>query len=481
MQFNSFAFIFFFPISILLYFAANRLRPELGKLVIIGSGIAFCALGKTNMLLFLGGSILINYCAVLLIRKYSTRNKLLLALPILINLGLLFSLKYLDFAIRCFNLLTGTHIRVRDILLPLGISFYTFQQIAYIVATISGELKNNSLIDYLTFILYFPKLVMGPLADPVDFIAQINETSRKKANYDNIASGLMVFSFGLLKKTLLADTFAAAVTWVYTNLGIATAVDCLLVMLFYTFEIYFDFGGYSDMAIGISTMMNIDLPMNFRSPYLAVSIRDFWKRWHLTLTRFLTRDVFVPLGGSRKGLLRTCVNTLIVFVFCGMWHGSKWSFVLWGILHGLLSCFDRVFGKLEEKIPKPIRWLFTFAVLNVLWLLFSTQSIQVWRGILMRIMAMQTTAVSGGLMDVFNVAEITVLYRLLGLDGLTQSVPWFNMVLFFVAAAVVCVLPENCLRVRKRAGIAALALSSLAFIWGVLCIGAESVFIYSAF
>lgn len=294
MQFNSYEFILYFlPITVLFYFLANKVKPVFGKLVIILASVVFYSMGRVNMLLYLGISMLINYTSAKVIKKYKIESRFILALPIIVNAGLLLYFKYLNFAITNINTLLGKEIGLKEIILPLGISFYTFQQIAYIVATERGELGDNNLIDYLTYILYFPKLVMGPIIDPVDFITQINQDSRKRVDITNITIGVKIFSLGLIKKALLADTFSKAVSWAYSNLDAATAMDCMLLILFYTFEIYFDFCGYSDMAVGVSSMFNIDLPMNFDSPYKAISIRDFWKRWHISLTKFLTKYVYI--------------------------------------------------------------------------------------------------------------------------------------------------------------------------------------------
>ena len=419
MQFNSYEFILYFlPITVLFYFLANKVKPVFGKLVIILASVVFYSMGRVNMLLYLGISMLINYTSAKVIKKYKIESRFILALPIIVNVGLLLYFKYLNFAITNINTLLGKEIGLKEIILPLGISFYTFQQIAYIVATERGELGDNNLIDYLTYILYFPKLVMGPIIDPVDFITQINQDSRKRVDITNITIGVKIFSLGLIKKALLADTFSKAVSWAYSNLDAATAMDCMLLILFYTFEIYFDFCGYSDMAVGVSSMFNIDLPMNFDSPYKAISIRDFWKRWHISLTKFLTKYVYIPLGGSRKGTAFTYINTLIVFLVSGLWHGANWTFILWGLLHGLLSCFDRAFDKFEEKIFLPIRWICTFVSVSVLWLLFSAQSVEQWTTILLKILYMQNTSVSTGLINTFNVAESRFIYSILHLSFL---------------------------------------------------------------
>lgn len=482
MQFNSYEFILYFlPITVLLYFLANKIKPVIGKLVIIISSIIFYSMGRTNMLFYLGISMLINYVSALVIRKIKIKNKVLMALPIIVNVGLLLYFKYLNFAITNINTFFSKEIELQEIVLPLGISFYTFQQIAYIVATERGDLKNNNIIDYLAYILYFPKLVMGPIIDPVDYISQLNQDGRKKADITNITIGIKIFSLGLIKKVLLADTFAKAVSWAYTNIDATTAMDCILLTLFYTFEIYFDFSGYSDMAVGVSSMFNIDLPMNFDSPYKMISIRDFWKRWHISLTKFLTKYVYIPLGGSRKGIIFTYVNTLIVFLVSGLWHGANWTFILWGLLHGLFSCFDRMFDKIEEKVFMPVRWLCTFGVVSVLWLLFSAQTVEQWKTILFKILFMQSTAVSDGMIASFNLVENQFIYNMLGLNFLPTNVRGFNMLIFILVACIVCVVPENNFKKKDSLNIGSLLLASFSFIWGILCLGAESTFVYFGF
>ncbi len=482
MQFNSYEFIFYFlPITVLLYFLANKIKPVAGTFVIIVASIVFYAVNRANMLVYLGVSIIINYMAALAIKRVRNKGKVLMALPILVNVGLLLYFKYLNFAIININTFLEKELELQEIILPIGISFYTFQQIAYIVATERGELESNSIIDYLAYILYFPKLVMGPIIDPVDFISQLHQDSRKRVNITNISIGIKMFSLGLIKKVLLADTFAKAVSWAYANMDVTTSMDCVLLMLFYTFEIYFDFSGYSDMAVGVSSLFNIDLPMNFDSPYKAVSIRDFWKRWHISLTIFLTKYIYIPLGGSRRGVFFTYCNTLIVFLVSGLWHGDNWTFILWGLLHGVLSCFDRAFEKVAEKVFLPIRWICTFVSVSVLWLLFSADSLVQWKNVLIRILYMQDTSISEGMIRAFDLAENEFIYHTLHLNLLASKIRGFNMLLFIVVACFVCFVPENNYRKKNTLTIWSLILSVVAFVWGILCLGSESIFVYYGF
>ena len=482
MQFNSYEFILYFlPITVLLYFLANRIKPVFGKLVIIIASIVFYSFGRANMLIYLGISVLINYSSALVIKKNKIHNRIAMVFPIIVNIGLLLYFKYLNFAISNINMFFGKELALQEIILPLGISFYTFQQIAYIVAAGSGELQSINIIDYLAYILFFPKLIMGPIIDPVDYISQLNQIERKKPYLVNITIGIKIFSLGLIKKVLLADTFAKAVSWAYTNIEAATTMDCILLVLFYTLEIYFDFSGYSDMAVGVSSMLNIDLPINFDSPYKAISIRDFWKRWHISLTKFLTKYIYIPLGGSRKGIVFTYINTLIVFLVSGLWHGANWTFILWGLLHGLLSCFDRMFDKVEEKVFMPIRWVFTFGIVSVLWLLFSAESVEQWKMILYKILFMQNTAISDGMIASFNLVENQFIYNMLGLHWLPTYVRGFNMLIFILVSCFICFVPENNYKRKNTLNIGSLLLASFAFVWGILCLGTESTFVYFGF
>ncbi len=227
-------------------------------------------------------SIIINFAFVKIIEhlREKKHRKISMIVPVLINVCVLLYFKYTNFLILNINNFMGRDIPLKEIVLPLGISFFTFQQIAYVVSVYKGDVESTG-VDYFLYILYFPKILMGPLVEPKEFLTQINDESLKKVNIENLLSGIQIFSFGLFKKVMLADVFAKGVSWGFGALDTASSTDLFLVMLFYTFEIYFDFSGYSDMAVGSSLMLNISLPINFDSPYKAISIRDFWKRWHM--------------------------------------------------------------------------------------------------------------------------------------------------------------------------------------------------------
>lgn len=483
MQFNSYIFICaFLPLMVIGYFFGNKIHMIAGKLILIAGSILFYAYFDWTALIVIGISLGINFAFAVGVKKWQRWSKMFLAIPVIINISLLMYFKYTNFVITNFNTWLDKDIALKQLILPLGISFFTFQQIAYMVATYKNEIEKLNIIDYLVYVLYFPKILMGPLADPVEFIAQLNEQSLKKINWDNIAFGVRIFSFGLFKKLLLADTFSKAVAWGYTNIEKATAIDWILIMLFYTFEIYFDFSGYSDMAVGSSIMLNITLPINFDSPYKAISIRDFWKRWHMSLTKFFTKYIYIPLGGSRKGEFFTYINTMIVFLVSGMWHGANWTFILWGLLHGILSVLDRVFKRFKIEIFEPFSWLITFGIVNVLWLLFRSDSIFQWKQILQTIILMANTTVSDGLIKVFTIPETAFFCNMLPfVKSWSQLIRGFWMTGFIGFSLIVCFLPENNYRSLRKNTVVTMVFTGMAFIWSFICLGGESVFVYFNF
>lgn len=483
MQFNSYAFILaFFPILFAGYFLLNRISDTVGKIYIVTASAVFYFIGGGGQSsVFLVASTIVNYAASRTIVRTYRRSKCALIADIIANILLLFYFKYNNFFMQNLGNALETAYTIKDIALPLGISFFTFQQIMYVVNVYHGDIEDVNALDYLVYILFFPKLIMGPLVEPEMLISQFNDHGRKRVNWDHVAWGLKIFSFGLFKKMVLADTFAEAVTWGYANLDAATSMDWLLIMLAYTFEIYFDFSGYSDMAVGASKMLNIDLPQNFDSPYQALSIRDFWKRWHISLTGFLTKYIYIPLGGSREGKIRTYINTMIVFLVSGFWHGANWTFVLWGALHGLLCIFDRLFDRRKEQLFSPIRWGVTFFAINILWLLFRSDSIAQWLGLIYKTFTFQNMAVSDGLINSFILPETPLLLKLLHLRRMNAAVRGFSMLMFFLSAFGICTIPANNYRRLERNNWATMVFAAIAFVWGFLCLSNESVFVYFNF
>lgn len=422
-----------------------------------------------------------NWCLSLAIDKSDSHRKTLFALSVIVNILPLFCFKYLNFVILSINDITGNSFQTLNLFLPLGISFFTFQQIMYLANVYNGKLKHKGLADYLIYIFFFPKIIMGPLVEPDYLLDQFYDDKSRGVNWDNLAGGLKIFSFGLFKKMVLADTFSKAVSWGFGNIATATSGDFFLVMLFYTFEIYFDFSGYTDMAIGVSKMINIDLPINFDSPYRALSIRDFWKRWHISLTTFFTKYIYFPLGGSRKGKIRTYVNIMVVFLVSGLWHGANWTFILWGMIHGLFQVAERIGDKYYRRISEAGRWLYTFLMVNVLWLLFRAESVSQWKALLYKMFTFKNMAVSDGLIQSFILPETQFILDVLKMNPLNSAVRGLSLLVFTTISLGICLIPENNYRSQRRLTPVNLIFAIGAFVWSILCLSNESVFVYFNF
>ena len=348
MLFNSYIFIFlFFPICLIGYYGfVHFKKKELAQLFLLLMSFWFYGYFQINYLLIMILSIAGNYIFHRLLSRRASKGTLILAVTA--NLGVLFYFKYFDFFIENINTVFGTSFLLRHILLPLGISFFTFQQIGFIVDTYRGEIKDCDLLSYALFVAFFPQLIAGPIVNQSEMISQFDDMTVKKFDCESFYRGLMLFILGLFKKVILADTLGAGVDYGYSHIELLGRMDAVFVILFYSLQLYFDFSGYCDMAKGIGTMLGIELPINFNSPYKAVNIVDFWKRWHITLNRFFTKYVYIPLGGNRKGSVRMYANLLIVFLLSGIWHGAGWNFIVWGMLHGGLYVITRLWQRWQN-------------------------------------------------------------------------------------------------------------------------------------
>jgi len=301
-------------------------------------------------------------------------KKRVLIVGIVCNIAFLAYFKYSDFLIQNFNAISGSNINLLHISLPLALSFVTFQQIAYLVDSYHMNTKENSFLNYSLFITFFPQLIAGPIVHHKEMMPQFANKFNLIKNYKNIATGLFIFSIGLFKKVVIADTFSL---WATDGFDIAKALnffEAWATSLSYTFQLYFDFSGYCDMAIGLALMFNIKLPINFNSPYKALDIQDFWHRWHITLSRFLRDYIYIPLGGNREGRCRTYINLMIVFLIGGLWHGAAWTFVFWGFLHGAAIIIHRIWKTLNYKLNKILAWFITFNFINITWVFFRARS-----------------------------------------------------------------------------------------------------------
>lgn len=438
MLFNSYIFILLFlPVSILFYYLANKTRiSNLGKCVLIIESCVFVAYMNIAYLYLLGLSVLVNYVINMIIYKQQGRvRKILLSLGILFNAGLLGHCKYTNFLIENLNQIFNTDFNMVNILLPLGISFYTFQQISYAVDNYRGEVPLCSFVDYVLYVVYFPKFIQGPIVYHNELIPQFLDESKKKFNFENFSRGFSLFAIGLAKKVLVADNFGKIVDYGYSSISSLNSFEAILVFLGYTFQLYFDFSGYCDMASGVSLMFNIELPYNFNSPYKALNISDFWKRWHITLTRFLTKYIYIPLGGNRKGIVRTYINIIIVFLVSGIWHGVGYTFIIWGLFHGIATVLYRATKKVFDKFPKLLQWMLTFTYVNITWVFFRAANISGAWSLLCQMF-------SGGFG--INAELVETLLQPTLISAMAQIVPInILMIILFVVAIWVVVKARN--------------------------------------
>lgn len=374
MNFASYFFILIFlPIALIGYHTINRIgKYRAAQFFMLIMSLYFYAYMDIHYLPVILVSICFHYVVFLMMRGRTNFALPLLVLSIIFDLGCLFYFKYYNFFIDSMNVIFKADLSIRDIILPLGISFITFQQIAFTVDSYKGKIDSCSFLEYAVFIAFFPHLMSGPIITYDDFVPLLRDESRRQFDWDNFANGLYMFVLGLGKKVLLADVFGKAVDKGYGNISELNTTTAIFLTLAYTIQIYFDFSGYSDMAVGISRMFNLDLPINFNSPYKSKTIVEYWDRWHITLTKFLTRYIYIPLGGNRRGEARMMLNTMIVFVLSGFWHGASWTYVLWGFLHGVFLLFTKKFKKIFERIPQTLSWFITMLFVNSTWILFRS-------------------------------------------------------------------------------------------------------------
>ena len=385
MLFNSYEFIFaFLPITFFIYFYLNSKRLTVAsKGFLVFASLFFYSWWNIAYLPLILISMLFNYVVGNSLAKASFENKKglnksfskksILIFGIIANLSLLGYFKYADFFIENFNLVASSNVNLLNLVLPLAISFFTFQQIAYLVDSYRGETKEYDFLNYALFVTFFPQLIAGPIVHHKEMMPQFASTWNMVKNYKNIALGLFIFSIGLFKKVVIADTFAVWATAGFDNAQTLNLIEAWATSLSYTFQLYFDFSGYTDMAIGIALLFNIKLPINFNSPYKATNIQDFWRRWHITLSRFLRDYVYIPLGGNKISSFRTYSNLLATFVIGGLWHGAGWTFVFWGFLHGMALIIHRAWSNLGFKMWTWLAWLITFNFVNIAWVFFRAK------------------------------------------------------------------------------------------------------------
>jgi len=382
MLFNSYEFIFIFlPVTFFIYFYLNSKKWIVAsKGFLVFSSLLFYSWWNIIYLPLILGSMLFNYIVGNYLAKrdrlnnhYKFSKKNMLIFGIVCNIILLGYFKYSNFFIENLNMIISSNIVTLDLALPLAISFFTFQQISYLVDSYKKETKEYDFLNYALFVTFFPQLIAGPIVHHKEMMPQFSKTLNLVKNNKNILIGSFIFIIGLFKKVVIADTFS-----IWANNGFDTSItlnffEAWVTSLSYTFQLYFDFSGYSDMAIGIALLFNIKLAINFNSPYKATNIQEFWKRWHITLSRFLRDYIYIPLGGNRLGEFKTYINLMATFMIGGLWHGAGWTFILWGFLHGMALIVYRVWNKLGFKLWFWFAWFLTFNFINISWVFFRAK------------------------------------------------------------------------------------------------------------
>ncbi len=489
MVFNSYEFVLLFmPIFMVGYFLVRNYgqKKENEKFlcdlwIILGSLIFFALFGVENFVILLI-SLIWNFCTSLpmsfmrdgkvnvkLFGRQVSPHRPWLILGIVGNLVLLLFFK-----------LSG-------IFFPIAISFYTFNQISYIVDLSKGEIEKFDPMDYLAYVLFFPKLLQGPLMGYCSFIGELDVSRKAQVNWEQIMRALLLFSIGLFKKVLLADTFGKAVDFAYGGLSGLSCLEAILTAVFYSFQLYFDFSGYCDMASALSLMMGFELAVNFDSPYKAVNIVDFWKRWHITLTKFFTKYIYIPLGGNRKGQLRTYVNLMIVFLISGFWHGTGVTFIIWGAMHGVMYVITRALGNggkssADGKIKIFCKTVLTFVYVTAAWVFFRAETVKDAMVLFGRMFTGGRRGLATGFSSCFMLDEFWYIIKVTPIMKLGFA--WDICLWGFLIAAIVMIFfNENAIKRVKtcKIGVWSTLLTALLLIWSIVSFGGVSTFLYMNF
>tara|TARA_Y200000002_G_scaffold71953_1_gene56338 strand:+ start:24764 stop:26149 length:1386 start_codon:yes stop_codon:yes gene_type:complete len=376
MIFNSFEFLLIFlPIFFIVFFALIKFNLQKIAIWVIGiASIIFYSLENVNFLWLLILSISVNYfIGEMIIKK--NKKKFFLLFGIIFNLSLLIYFKYAIFLLSSYQGIANTSFTLPDIILPIGISFYTFTQLAFLVDAYHQKSKHYTFAEYVSFVTFFPHLIAGPILIHRHFIPQLRHLKFGKPSSNKIYAGIVFFSIGMFKKVMIADSISPSVIYLFNNADILTTLEAWIAGFLYTIQLYYDFSGYSEMAVGLALFMNLKIPINFNSPYRANSIIDFWRRWHISLSYFLKQYLYIPLGGSRKGPSRQYFNLFTTMFLGGIWHGAGVTYVVWGAMHGLYLCINHYSRKIKLFVPVFFAWPLTFIAVVISWVVFRANNI----------------------------------------------------------------------------------------------------------
>ncbi len=460
MLFNSYEFIFLFlPLTLLTFHLIGKQgHHRIAIAWLVGASLFFYGWWNPAYLGLILSSIIFNYGVGVSLggSPKSPQKKPILALGVAANLGLLGYYKYTNFFVDNINSLTDSDIIFNDVVLPLAISFFTFQQIAYLVDAYRGETREYNFLHYCLFVTFFPQLIAGPIVHHKEMLPQFARDVVYRIRAEHLAVGLTIFAIGLFKKVVLADGISVHATPIFDAVeagAVLTFFEAWGGALAYGFQLYFDFSGYSDMAIGLARMFGIRLPLNFNSPYKATSIIDFWRRWHITLSRFMRDYLYIPLGGNSKGEARRLTNLMITMLLGGLWHGAGWTFILWGGLHGTYLVINHGWQKLyktnrKSKLGSFSAWTITMLAVIVSWVPFRATSIEATSSILTSMLGGHGLSLPGG-----RIEEIGWLTQYgFVFDGMFHNVsiaPW-ELIIWISALLLASVALPNTQQIMIR-------------------------------
>ncbi|WP_026513678.1 MBOAT family O-acyltransferase [Butyrivibrio sp. LB2008] len=482
MLFNSYGFmLLFLPIFLAAYFLIRTYIKDhkkkegmLNLLMVLGSLVFYGLFDFRNTVIFCM-SIFLNINAINIIRM-KKNSKVRLGICIAANVAIL-----------CFFKFRGTFF-------PVAISFYTFNQISYLIDLYRGDIEEHDLMNYLIYILFFPKILQGPLMNYSDFIGGLKKAYDEDLDWEKIMRGMLLLSIGMFKKVILADTFAKAVDYGFSSIPNLGRMEAILSAVFYSFQLYFDFSGYCDVAAAICLMMGFELALNFNSPYKAVDIDDFWDRWHITLTKFFTKYVYIPLGGNRKGRLRTYENIFTVFLLSGIWHGNGLTFVVWGIMHGILSIVTRIVknkkkaagekaqSKAVSVCKRIFGIIFTYAYVTAAWVFFRAEKISDALLLFKRMAVGGIRPFYSTFADGFNLDEIWYVIKVTPLMKL--SFAWdICLWLFLIVGAGIIFFGKNAVSYSKecKINLGTTVLTAVLLVWSIISFSGVSTFLYMNF
>ena len=489
MLFNSYIFIFLFlPITLIGWHGLNHIKKyNLAIWFLTAMSLIFYGYFNISYSLILIGSIGLNHIISKLMDKSSLwSKKLLLILGVTLNLGILGYFKYYNFFIDNINSVFHLNIIGRNILLPLGISFFTFQQLSFVIDRYKGDAPSYNLTEYAAYVTFFPQLIAGPIVLHSQLIPQLCDKSKKHLNIESFEYGICYFVLGLSKKILIADLLASPVNYAFTNIAALDTPSSILVILAFAMEILFDFSGYSDMAIGLGKMFGIELPVNFNSPLASHTIKEFWKRWHITLGNFFTNYVYIPLGGSRKGKARTLLNVIILFSLSGLWHGADWTYVLWGLMQAVAICIETIFHIKTGKnaIVRAVQNAFTFIYFSLSLVFFRSDNVRDALLYFKRMFSLDSYHYIYTVCKSVSFNEGYVLQKYIQMRNAGYEA-YYLFAIFMITLVIAIILSlgkslKDRMSTRKIGTRYALFISIL-FIWCVLSLGSVSTFLYFNF